>query len=63
VDCSGSVPAVFVLHRVVDVVSRSGDILFQTQGDAMLGPDRCLVPRANVIYKLLTNIRGSRIAD
>ena len=62
-DCSGSVPGIFVLHRIVDVVSRSGDILFQTQGDAMARPDRCLVPRADVIYKLLTNIRGSRIAD
>ncbi len=62
-DCAGSVPGIFVLHRVVDVMTRSGDIFFQTQGDAMAGPDRCLVPRADVIYKLLTNIRGSRIAD
>ena len=62
-DCAGSVPGIFVLHRVVDVMTRAGDIFFQTQGDAMPGPDRCLVPRADVIYKLLTNIRGSRIAD
>lgn len=62
-DCAGSVPGIFVLHRVVDVMTRSGDVVFQTQGDAMAGPDRCLVPRADVIYKLLTNIRGSRITD
>ena len=62
-DCSGFVPGIFVLHRIVDVVSRSGDILFQTQGDAMPGPDSCLVPREDVIYKLFTNIRGARIAE
>lgn len=61
-DCSGYLDGRFTLHRVVNVISNAQGLWFQTQGDAFVSPDRCLVPADAVQFKLLTTVRDARIA-
>ena len=38
-----------VTHRVLEVISQDGDLLFRTQGDANNAEDRVLVPEENLV--------------
>ena len=38
-----------VTHRVLEVISQDGDLLFRTQGDANNTEDRLLVPQENLV--------------
>lgn len=61
--CTGALDDRFTLHRIIDVRSSSSGIFFQTKGDAFTFPDSCLVPATDVLYKLLTTVRDSRIVE
>lgn len=59
--CTGPMDNRFMLHRITQVTAGSEGLAFHTQGDALDGPDACAVPATDVLYKLLTNVRGGRI--
>lgn len=60
-DCSGPMEGRYILHRIIQVTAGSDGLAFRTQGDALDVPDACAVPASDVLYKLLTNVRGGRI--
>ena len=59
--CDGFMPGRFTLHRIQAVVSNADGIFFRTRGDAFASADYCLVPAADVVYKLLTAVRNARV--
>lgn len=61
--CSGSVAGKFIIHRIVDVLFRSGDVLFKTQGDANEVADRCPVPAEDVVTKVLAVIHEATLSN
>ena len=61
--CSGSVAGKFIIHRIVDVLFQSGDILFKTQGDANDVADRCPVPANDVVAKVLAVIHEATVSN
>ena len=62
-DCSSTLDGRYTLHRIIDVISNSEGIWFQTKGDAFYYPDACLVPADSVEYKLLTTVRNARVGS
>ena len=60
-DCTGPLEDRYMLHRIKRVSAGTEGLRFQTQGDALAGPDRCLVPPGDVLYKLVANIRDARM--
>lgn len=62
-DCSGSLEGRFTLHRIESLVIGPDGISFRTRGDALSASDRCLVPEADVLLKLLTTVRDGRIGE
>ncbi len=59
--CTGPMEGRFILHRIIQVTAGSEGLAFRTQGDALDIADACPVPAADVLYKLLTNVRNARI--
>jgi len=62
-DCTGYIEDGFSLHRINRVIIRSDGLWFETKGDALANPDRCLVPADAVMFKLLTTVRNARIDE
>lgn len=60
--CGGSIDGRFVLHRISRVISNADGVFFQTKGDALGGPDACLVPVDDVLYELLATVSDSSTA-
>ena len=61
--CSSTLEGRFTLHRIVNVISDSRGLLFQTKGDALANPDVCLVPASDVLFELLTTVRNGRVSQ
>jgi len=60
-DCSSILEGRFLLHRITAVTAGEAGVQYRTKGDALVNPDPCPVPAAEVMYKLLTNVRDARI--
>jgi signal peptidase I len=60
-DCSAVLDGRYTLHRITAVTAGDEGVRYRTKGDALQHPDPCPVPAEDIVYKLLTNVRGGRI--
>ena len=52
------IPSTLIVHRVIEVLNESGELLFRTKGDHNPGPDPWEVPASGLVGKVIASYAG-----